>query len=150
MMETIVHKSFEELNKKELYDLMQLRQEVFVVEQDCPYLDADGLDFKAIHVFQYNSDKMIAYSRILPPGLVYKEACAIGRVVTSKISRNAGIGRQLMVESISLCKHFYPGTLIKISAQQHLKSFYNSLGFKQTGESYLEDGIPHIAMYYNR
>ncbi|MBT8190110.1 MAG: GNAT family N-acetyltransferase [Bacteroidia bacterium] len=149
MQESFTHKTFEELTKKELYDLMQLRQEIFIVEQDCPYLDADGLDLDATHLFFYKSGHMIAYTRILPPGLVYDDMSAIGRVVIASSSRGKGIGRTLMEESMIVCKRLYPTKNIKISAQEHLKAFYNSLGFNQSGVPYLEDGIPHIAMIYD-
>lgn len=141
-----VCKSFSELNLKELYDIMVLRQEVFVVEQDCPYLDADGKDLDADHVMIYENAKLIAYTRILAAGVSYPEYTSIGRVVNSSTVRGRGIGRKLMEYSIQKCKVKYPGIPVKISAQVYLKTFYADLGFEDTMERYLEDNIPHMGM----
>ena len=140
-------KPFYELNLDELYAMMQLRQEVFVVEQDCAYLDADGLDQKAWHLMGWDDKKqLIAYSRLLPKGLSYSEYAAIGRVVTSNKVRGKGVGKQLMGETIKHIKQIFDTSTIKISAQCYLIRFYESFGFFSIGEEYLEDGIPHIAM----
>ena len=140
-------KPFYELNLDELYAMMQLRQEVFVVEQDCAYLDADGLDQKAWHLMGWDDKKqLIAYSRLLPKGLSYSEYAAIGRVVTSNKVRGNGVGKQLMGETIKHIKQIFDTSTIKISAQCYLIRFYESFGFFSIGEEYLEDGIPHIAM----
>ena len=140
-------KPFYELNLDELYAMMQLRQEVFVVEQDCAYLDADGLDQKAWHLMGWDDKKqLIAYSRLLPKGLSYSEYAAIGRVVTSNKVRGNGVGKQLMGETIKHIKQIFDTSTIKISAQCDLIRFYESFGFFSIGEEYLEDGIPHIAM----
>ncbi|WP_298237265.1 GNAT family N-acetyltransferase [uncultured Algibacter sp.] len=138
-------KSFDELTKQELYDLLQLRSEVFVVEQDCVYQDIDGKDQKALHVLGIKKDKLIAYTRIFKPGDYFNES-SIGRVVVSKQERQYKYGYNIMIASIEAIKKYYNTTLIKISAQCYLKKFYSNLGFKIIGEEYLEDGIPHIAM----
>lgn len=145
-MVTYQCKSFHDLTPEELYDILALRQVVFVVEQNCPYLDADGRDAVALHVMGYYEGKLAAYTRLLPRGEAYENYAAIGRVVTSPALRGKGQGRELMRESSrQLYRHFGPQP-IKISAQAHLRDFYGSLGFEPTGESYLEDGIPHIGM----
>jgi len=139
-------KSFDQLNNRELYSICALRQEVFVVEQECAYLDADGLDEFALHLFTKDKNELLAYSRILPPGRYYESYSAIGRVVVKKDQRKSGLGRLIMKESVKVAFSKYPDEAIKISAQCYLTSFYESLDFKTSGESYLEDGIPHIAM----
>lgn len=139
---------FHELSLEELYDIMALRQEVFVVEQDCPYLDADGLDQEAFHLQgRVGQEKTLAaYVRILPKGVSYEKYASIGRVITSPKVRRQGVGIQLMETAIKKTKELYPEQGIKISAQCYLIDFYQSLGFKPTGPEYLEDNIPHIAM----
>jgi ElaA protein len=148
MLEIIV-KSFEVLTKKELYNLLQLRSEVFVVEQDCVYQDIDGKDQKALHVLGFKDDKLIAYTRIFKPGDYFTEA-SIGRVVVTKNERQFKYGYDIMKASINAIKTHYNEGLIKISAQCYLKQFYTNLGFKAVGEEYLEDDIPHIAMIKKR
>ncbi len=144
---TFLCKPFEALTKKELYDLMVLRQEVFVVEQNCPYLDADGKDFQSWHLLGYDeNENLVAYARLIPKGLVYPDYPAIGRVTTAPLIRNTGIGRKLMEEALNWMQQLFGTTSIKISAQTYLKTFYVSFGFKSTGKPYLEDDIPHIAM----
>lgn len=140
-------KKFEELTVYELYDLLALRTEVFVVEQNCPFQDQDGKkDFKAIHLLGKNIDnQLIAYTRILPVGLAYTEA-SIGRVVSSSKYRGQGIGKILMQKSIEILYESFGEIPIKIGAQYYLKKFYESFGFEQTSEIYLEDGIEHIEM----
>jgi ElaA protein len=139
-------KTFNQLTTKELYDILQLRSEVFVVEQDCVYQDIDGKDQKALHVLGFKADKLIAYTRLFKPGDYFKEA-SIGRVVVAKNQRQFKYGYDIMKASIEAIKTHYNETVIKISAQVYLKSFYNNLGFKEVGEEYLEDDIPHIAMF---
>lgn len=140
-------KTFEALTRIELYRLLQLRQEVFIVEQDCPYLDADGMDDKCLHVLGFtDSETMEAYCRICPVGKSYKDYVSIGRVVTSMKIRKAGEGRRLMHYALEQANELFPNVPVKISAQTYLINFYNSLGFKEVGKAYLEDGIPHIAM----
>lgn len=140
-------KSFSELTTQELYDLLQLRSEVFVVEQDCVYQDIDGKDQKALHVLGYKNKRLVAYTRIFKSGDYFKEA-SIGRVVVAKNERQFKYGYAIMDASIDAVKNHLKETVIKISAQCYLKKFYNNLGFKAIEEEYLEDGIPHIAMIY--
>lgn len=141
--------SYEQLSKDHLYEVMKLRQEVFIVEQNCPYLDADGNDNIAFHLLGLDSKgEILAYTRLLPKGSSYKDYCAIGRVLTSMKIRKKGEGYILMKESIALCKKLFPNQALKISAQSHLDRFYQNLGFQPTGEEYLEDDIPHQAMVY--
>ncbi|MBO6605343.1 GNAT family N-acetyltransferase [Psychroserpens sp.] len=146
MLKTIV-KSFDQLNTTELYDLLQLRSEVFVVEQDCVYQDIDGKDKKALHVLGYNGTRLVAYTRLFSPGDYFEEA-SIGRVVVSENDRKFRFGYYIMNASIEAVKSYYKTSEIKISAQTYLKRFYNNLQFFEVGEEYLEDGIPHIAMLY--
>lgn len=141
-------KSFEELSLHELYELLQLRAEVFVVEQDCVYQDIDGKDEKALHVLGYEDGNLVAYTRIFPPGIYFKEA-AIGRVVVKESSRKNKFGHEIMQTSIKAIEDTFKTKIIKLSAQTYLTKFYESHGFKQIGEGYLEDGIPHIAMIRN-
>jgi len=138
---------FNELTLQQLYDIMVLRQEVFVVEQDCPYLDADGNDQHALHLMGCSADgELLLYARLLPKGISYEKYNAIGRVVTSSKARGQGHGRPLMQKAIKeTIRHFGEGT-IKLSAQAHLEKYYGSVGFEAVGEGYLEDGIPHIGM----
>ena len=140
-----ITKSFEELNTTELYQILQLRSEVFVVEQDCVYQDLDFKDQKSLHVFGFKNDKIIAYTRIFKPGDYFKNA-SIGRVVVAASERKYGFGHDLMKASIKAIKDHFKVDEITISAQKYLKKFYESHNFKQVGEEYLEDGIPHIAM----
>jgi ElaA protein len=144
----IVIKTFNELTTKELYDVLQLRAEVFVVEQDCVYQDVDGKDNKAWHVLGYKDKKVVAYTRVFKAGDYFKEA-SIGRVVVAKDQRKHKYGYDIMNASINMIHEFLNETTIKISAQCYLKRFYNNLGFVETGEEYLEDGIPHMAMIKN-
>lgn len=141
----ITIKSFKELTLKELYDLLQLRSEVFVVEQDCVYQDVDGKDKKALHVLGYKNDNLVAYTRIFKAGDYFEEA-SIGRVVVRENVRKFKYGYAIMNASIEAIKDNFVETVIRISAQTYLKRFYNELGFFEVGEDYLEDGIPHINM----
>ena len=138
-------KTFSQLSTEELYNLLQLRSEVFVVEQDCVYQDIDGKDQKALHVLGIKNDKIVAYTRIFKPGDYFKPA-SIGRVVVKENERQFKYGYDIMNASIDAIKTHFKETIIKISAQTYLRKFYNNLGFKQVGEEYLEDGIPHIGM----
>lgn len=141
-------KSFENLTTLELYDFLQLRSDVFVVEQECVFLDLDSRDKDAIHIFGKKNDKIVAYTRLFKPGDYYKEA-SIGRVVVKKEERKFGYGHELMLFSIKSVEELYKTSTIKIGAQKYLKSFYESHGFKQIGVEYLEDGIIHIYMIKN-
>ncbi len=142
-------KTFQELTTQELYDLLQLRSEVFVVEQDCVYQDIDGKDQKALHIIGYKKGKIVAYTRLFKPG-DYFELASIGRVVVTKPQRRHKHGFDIMIASIKAIKTHYKETKIKISAQCYLKKFYNNLDFFEVGEEYLEDGIPHIGMIYKK
>ncbi len=139
--------TFSELTPDQLYEILSLRQEVFVVEQNCPYLDTDGKDQDAHH-FMYCDDtgKLLAYTRLLPKGVSYPDYISIGRVVNSPSVRGTGIGRVLMAKSIEQCMQLFGNEPIKIGAQTYLLHFYESFGFVSTGEEYLEDGIPHTKM----
>jgi ElaA protein len=140
-------KAFQELSLEELYQIMVLRQAVFVVEQDCPYLDADGNDQVSFHLLGYDeAEELVAYARLLPKGVSYDDAVAIGRVVNSSKVRGKGIGKELMEISITETKRLFKNEKITLSAQCYLQKFYEELGFQTVGESYLEDDIPHIKM----
>ncbi len=141
-----VFKKFEELTVHELYEILALRSRVFVVEQQCIFLDMDGLDQQAHHLAGYVNGKLVAYTRILPKGLAYSDYPSIGRVVTAPEARGKSYGFRLMEESINRLEDLYGPCSIKIGAQLYLKKFYESLGFIQSGEGYLEDGIEHIPM----
>ena len=143
-----VTKSFSELTTTELYKILQLRSEVFVVEQDCVYQDLDFKDQKSLHVFGFKNDNIIAYTRIFKPGDYFDNA-SIGRVVVADTERKFGYGHDVMKASINAIKTHFNVDEITISAQKYLKIFYESHNFIQIGEEYLEDGIPHIRMDRN-
>ena len=146
--DTSVHwkwSSFSELSNSELYSIMAVRQEVFVVEQNCIYLDADGIDAHSWHLTGTIKDEIVAYLRVVHPGIKYKEP-SIGRVLTTKKARGTGVGRQLTSEAIRRTKEIYPTLGIRISAQEYLRKFYASFGFEAVSAPYLEDNIPHIEM----
>lgn len=138
-------KRFDELTLNELYSLLQLRMEVFCVEQDCVYQDIDGKDKKALHVLGFKEGTLVAYTRLFKPG-DYFDIANIGRVVVAQNERQHKYGYDIMEASIKAINDHYNETTVKVSAQSYLKHFYNNLGFKEIGEEYLEDGIPHIAM----
>lgn len=138
-------KYFKELTKQELYSILQLRSEVFVVEQDCVYQDIDGKDQNALHVLGFKNDALVAYTRIFKAGDYFKQS-SLGRVVVSKNERQYKYGYDIMKASIKAIKEVFNETTIIISAQVYLKKFYNSIGFYELGKEYLEDGIPHIEM----
>ncbi len=141
-------KPFYELTNDELYGLLKLRIDVFVVEQKCYYADLDELDRhpKAQHLFLEDENRIIAYLRALPPNLVYPGCAAIGRVATSSQNRNTGLGKELLQRGIELCDQQWPDVPIKIAAQEYLKNYYARQGFVPISDSYMEDGIPHIDM----
>lgn len=138
-------KSFESLTPFELYAILQLRNEVFVVEQNCVFQDADNKDQKSIHLMYWNKTELVAYCRLLPPGLAYTEM-SIGRVVSSPKYRNTGAGKILIQEAIQQIHQSFGKGPIRIGAQCYLIQFYASFGFIEEGEMYLEDGIEHIEM----
>ena len=138
---------FEALNVYQLYEIMALRQEVFVVEQNCPYQDCDGKDMESWHLLgRDDSGKLVCYTRLLPAGVSYPEYPSIGRVVSAPSARKTGIGKILMEKSIEKCLELFGNQAIKIGAQTYLLRFYEGFGFRSTGEEYLEDGIPHTKM----
>lgn len=141
----ITTKTFEELSLQELYKILQLRSEVFVVEQDCVYQDIDGKDEKGLHILGFEEKELVAYTRIFPPGVYFPQA-AIGRVVVREPNRKNSFGHEILKASVEAIDQKFNTREIKLSAQVYLTKFYESHGFRQTGEGYLEDGIPHIAM----
>ncbi|HKO79253.1 MAG TPA: GNAT family N-acetyltransferase [Chitinophagaceae bacterium] len=138
-------KKFEDLTPYELYAILRLRTEVFVVEQNSVFQDMDNKDQSAYHLMGWENNTLIAYTRLIPPYLSYEEP-SIGRVVTSGAARGSGIGRILMEKSIEEIIRLYGKTPIKLGAQLYLKKFYESLGFMQSSDVYDEDGIDHIEM----
>lgn len=138
-------KEYKELTLDEFHDILQLRINVFVVEQNCPYPELDGKDKKSWHFYGYDKGKIVAYARIFKPGDYYKEA-AFGRVVVNQDYRNQKLGYQLIEKTIDEIIRLFGKVSIKIGAQTYLKNFYESFGFKKVGKEYLEDGIPHIHM----
>jgi len=141
-----VWRSFDELTADELYDIFALRQTVFVVEQNCAYLDADGWDRQSRHLYTRNpAGLMVAYLRLVDPGVKYEEP-SIGRVITHPRVRRTGLGRELMTEGLRGAAQHFPGMSIRIGAQSWAENFYSSLGFERVGSEYLEDDIPHVEM----
>jgi len=137
---------FDELGVQQLHDVLALRAEVFVVEQNCVFQEIDGLDPKTWHLLGHGDDGSLkAYARLIPPGVKAPDA-VIGRVVTSPAARGGGTGRALMTEAVARCGQLWPGHAITLHAQAHLERFYGSFGFVPVGEQYIEDGIPHQEM----
>ncbi len=141
----IKKKEFATLSIDELYDLLSLRTDVFVVEQDCAYHELDGFDKRAMHVLGYENDELLAYARVLPPGTVY-DLASIGRVVVKIEARQAGFGRLLFKAALEEAQSLYPNKEIKIQAQTYLEAFYKSFGFKTISEPYPDVGIWHVDM----
>jgi ElaA protein len=146
-MDTIkwITKKFDKLSLHELYAILRLRTEVFVVEQNCVFQDMDNKDQACYHVMGWKDDILVATTRLVPPGIIY-EIPSIGRVVTSPVARGSGIGRILMKKSIEEMNRLFGKQPVKIGAQVYLLNFYSSLGFQQSSKIYLEDGIEHIEM----
>lgn len=142
-------KHFTELELEELYDILKLRAEIFVVEQDCVYNDLDNLDKDAIHQFLLKNGEIVAYSRLLKPGTRFP-VYSIGRVVVKKSERGTGLGIKMMKEAKCFILNNWKADKIKVSAQKYLRKFYEELGFNVVTEEYLEDGIPHFGMEYLR
>lgn len=138
-------KPFDELTARELYAIIRLRNEVFVVEQNCVFQDADNKDQPSFHLMGWDGQVLACYTRLLPAGISYVEP-SIGRVVVSPIKRDLGLGRELMLQAITYLYSIWNKQSIRIGAQLYLKKFYESLGFQQSSEVYLEDGIEHIEM----
>lgn len=139
-------KPFNSLSLEELYKILQLRQEVFILEQACVYNDLDDKDQKSAHLMAWHGDALAAYTRLIPYGVSYPDAASIGRVAVAAEFRGQRIGEELMVRSINGVQGLFGHHLIKIGAQQHLKAFYNRLGFEQSSEPYNDAGIVHIEM----
>lgn len=142
-----IWKTFKELSLDELYAIIHLRQKVFIVEQDCPYMDADYTDQNAFHLLAYEDNELIGYLRAFKPGIKY-DGSSLGRIVTEINSRGLGIGKEITKEGVNFLGKKYSDSEIIISAQHRLKSFYIDLGFISRGEVYLEDDIDHIQMYF--
>jgi len=138
--------SFKELNTTQLYEILRLRSEVFVVEQDCVYQDMDGLDLNSLHLCEWQGGKLLAYTRLLAPKVDFDDASAIGRIITCPSVRRKGHGRPIIQESISTCERLWPSFPIKLHAQTYLLGLYGEFGFKPYGEEFLEDGLPHYFM----
>jgi ElaA protein len=138
-------KTFDELIVHELYAILRLRSEVFVVEQNCVFLDMDDKDQASLHVCGWWDNALVAYTRLVPAGVSYEEA-SIGRVITSPAARGAGVGKLLMDKSIQLLYDAWGVQPIRLGAQVYLKKFYESFGFEHVSDIYIEDGIPHIEM----
>lgn len=136
---------FDELTPHELHDVLRLRQDVFVVEQDCVFGEIDGRDPLALHLLGHSDDRLVAYARVFAPGVVGEEA-SIGRVVTDRSVRGSGLGRPLMREALRVAATLSPAGDVRVAAQAHLEDFYGSLGFVRVGTTYLEDGIEHVDM----
>lgn len=139
-------KHFNDLSVLELYDLLQLREEVFQLEQNCLYKDIDDKDKECYHLLLYKDAELVAYCRLVPEEISYEKYVSIGRVVSKTKYRKEGLGRLLMQEAMQQMQNLFPNQAIKISAQKYLQKFYESYGFKTEGEWYMEDDIPHIAM----
>ncbi len=144
----IIIKTFTELTTNELYAILQLRSEVFIVEQNCAYQDVDFKDQKALHIIGCKNKKVVAYTRIFKAGDYFKNA-SIGRVVVKQNERQYGYGKVIMQAAINAVEEHFKQTKIHISAQKYLLKFYTGLGFEQVGEEYLEDNIPHVGMVKN-
>ncbi|KNZ32818.1 MAG: hypothetical protein AD742_09750 [Methylibium sp. NZG] len=138
---------FDELSVQELNNIFMARQHVFSLEQQCVYLDADGVDEHSQHLAAWSPGSRVplAYARVVAPGLKYTEP-SIGRVITTELARGTGLGRELVRRAVAHCQQSHPGLGIRISAQSRLEAFYAGFGFAIVGERYLEDGIPHTEM----
>ncbi len=144
-----VLKKFEELNIEELYKILQMRSEVFVLEQECPYQDCDGKDEKSYHLFLEYNGNILCYLRIIPKGISYDEM-SIGRVLVSKDRRKKGLSREMMLIAIDFIERKLNEKSIRISAQKYLVDFYKNFGFKEVSDVYLEDEIEHVEMLYSK
>jgi ElaA protein len=138
-------KAFNDLTADEVYTILCVRQEVFVLEQECLYLDADGKDRKSYHLMGYLDNDLVAYARIVEPGICYNEV-SIGRILSSEKARGTGTGKELMIQAITKIEEIYGMVPIRISAQSYLVGFYGKFGWESTGKEYLEDDIPHTEM----
>ena len=139
-------KTFAQMSAAEMYGVMKLRQDVFIVEQMCPFADLDNKDVHCHHLWAEHEQEIVAYLRLVPPSLLDEQAVSLGRVCTAPSARSGGIGRELVLNGLSELKRLYPKRRCEIGAQTYLTSFYQSVGFRVHGEPYLEDGIPHRHM----
>jgi len=142
-------KKFKELKVEELYEILRIRNTVFVIEQQCIYQDVDDKDKNAYHLFAMENGKVVAYLRILGKGISYREV-SIGRVLTNNNYRGKGLGKELMLKAIHFIENDLKEETIRISAQEYLLNFYGSLGFKSVSDMYIEDDIPHVEMLYKK
>ena len=140
---------FQQLSKKQLYDLLKLRQDVFVIEQQCIYPDIDGLDPDCIHLLGYDGDHLSAYLRLIPAAFHQSGNVALGRIISLATQRGSGIGKAMMQQAMLYASKHYPEQDVQLSAQYHLQAFYQKFGFSSISEPYDEDGIQHIDMLYN-
>jgi ElaA protein len=140
-------RSFAELSPAQLYRILKLRQDVFILEQDCLYPDIDDQDLHAQHIFAHEGDSLLAYLRSLPPGLDYRES-SLGRIVVSQAARGRRLGRELVRRGIHYNRERWPDASIRIGAQAYLEAFYVDMGFVTDSAVYVEDGIPHIKMVF--
>jgi ElaA protein len=136
---------FGELSAEQLYAVLAARVAIFVVEQNCPYQDLDGLDQEAEHLIAWSGNELAGYLRVLAPGTRFADP-SIGRIITTKAFRGSGLGRELVAKGIERARSTYPGRALRISAQQYLEKFYGGFGFATVSEPYLEDNIPHVEM----
>lgn len=143
----VILKKFEDFTTHELYEILKLRSEIFVVEQKCVYLDLDGNDYKCLHLYLFDESKhdIVAYCRVIPKGITFDTA-SIGRVITNTKYRKQNYARELLTNAINVIKDNFKESVITIGAQSYLKDFYGSFGFKEISNVYVEDGIPHIHM----
>ncbi len=141
-------KTFDQLTNLELYQIIKLRVDIFVVEQDCPYSDLDNKDLAegALHLFAEQDGQVVCYTRILPPGVSYPNMPSLGRVVTHASVRGSGVGHEMLERCVAELDQRWPNKVCHISAQAHLQHYYARQGFVAVGEGYLEDNIPHIGM----
>lgn len=139
-------KYFTALSVTELYDMLQLRSEVFVVEQQCLFLDMDGIDKQSYHLFAYAAGSLVACCRLIAADIIYPNRASIGRVANKASVRGSGVGRLMMKEAIAKCRQLFPFSSLQIGAQVYLKNWYGSFGFVPCGDVYLEDNIEHIHM----
>ena len=138
---------FNELNTRELYEISRVRSEIFVVEQEILYNDFDRKDYKAIHLSGFIEEELVAYARIFDKGDYYEDHTGFGRVAVIEKERGNNYGKELVKKCVEVCKKNFDKQEIKISAQAYLEKFYIDLGFERRGEGYMEDGIPHCAMF---
>ncbi|MGM0641549.1 MAG: GNAT family N-acetyltransferase [Thermotogota bacterium] len=142
-------KSFEDLTKEELYEIIKLRVDIFIVEQNCPYPELDRKDYKAIHHFIKENSEIVAYLRILPKGVSYNEV-SIGRFIVKEDKRGRGLAKKILQNAIDFVEKEMNETSIRLSGQKYLEKFYNSFKFDTVSDVYLEDDIPHVEMLYNK